>query len=204
MTAHLQTTQRTRSKAGTVRQGERARIVEWGDSQDPARLGCVGWAAQKAGSALCAGASQGGSIPAGAHRLVCAPLDARAPRSLCSSSSSRALGSRATCCEDHLEKDPWPGQGKRARAITCERAKKDRDAAMRRQADTKRTPRRGGTHDGADESRAQVELCERKCSSAQDTHSKKLGGAESTSSLRDSSLSPVHQLRLPVPVPNQS
>ena len=39
-----------------VRQGERARIVGWGDSQDPARLGCVGWAAKKAGSALCAGA----------------------------------------------------------------------------------------------------------------------------------------------------
>ena len=36
------------------------------------------------------------------------------------------------------------------------------------------------------------------------THTVKNWGPESTSSLRDSSLSPVHQLRLPVPVQNQS
>ena len=36
------------------------------------------------------------------------------------------------------------------------------------------------------------------------THTVKNWGPESTSSLRDSSLSLVHQLRLPVPVPNQS
>ena len=97
------------------------------------------------------------SIPAGgAHRQLCAPLIARAPRNLCSSSLSRAFWVRSAGLRAARESPmAW---AMKARVQSRSKGKGSETQRCRR-AVTKRSSRRVGIHDGSVEPRAWVVFC---------------------------------------------